>query len=96
VVELALGGTSDDDNMVLAHQRCNENKSKDLSRKLNAEINKRLPSTAQELPDSWWKDVVTKQVYGALKRQEIGRSPMGKVPPRLVNDKDFYCEVPIM
>lgn len=93
VLELCLGGTSDDSNMVLAHQKCNENKSKEVSRKLNKNNNPRLPNSAEELPESWWRDVIIKQIYGAVIRQREGLSATGKIPPRLNKDTNFYSSL---
>lgn len=93
VLELCLGGTSADENMVLAHKKCNEEKSTEISKKLNAENNQRLPNIAQELPESWWQDVISKQIFGATLRQSRGLPASGKIPPRLLQDRTFYCAI---
>ncbi len=90
VVELCLGGTSDDSNMVLAHKKCNEEKSKEVSRQKNLKNNPKLMKRAEDLPQEWWDKILTKQIWGTVYRIREGGPISGSVPLRLKND-DTFC-----
>lgn len=93
VLEVCLGGSSEDSNVVLAHKSCNEEKSRDLGKSLNRQSP--LPSVATELPDDWWNRTIRKQIWQTVNRQLAGLSPTSGINKRLSEDKDFFSYLPI-
>ncbi len=90
VVELCQGGSNEDSNIVLAHKKCNEDKSRTSGMVVKQHT---LPE------EEWWPFIIKKEISACLRRQKIGAPVTARTPKRFMMDPDFkdmFCELDSM
>jgi len=87
VIEWCMGGSSKDENIVLAHRTCNELKSRNTG----------MSAKQHSMPvDEWWSFQISREIKACIKRHSVATAPItARVPRRMaVEMSDLYCQLP--
>lgn len=86
VIDLSLGGSNGDENVILAHKACNCAKSNQL-------VSVKHVTDPEALPHYFWTSKIKAQIWGCIYRQKYGREITGPVINRFVGDPEIYCDL---